>query len=170
MDDLTNRKNKTSRSEKVLRGLYSSGGNYSLLSVYGLRYKQAIFTLKTALSLYGLTDYFVEPPFSMAFPRGSRICHDDKVEQHFVSSSFFSLGETTINYEGRDFRIYDRERLLIEIMHAKNKLGIEIYKAAIHAYREIVRTKKFSVPKFEEYCQKLKFAKSYMKRLLLEVM
>ena len=170
MDDLKKRALKTLRSERVLRGLYSSGGSYSLISAYALRYPQAIFTLTSALSLYEMGDYPVEPPFSLAFPRGSRICHDRKVEQHFVSSPFFSLGETSISYEGRKIRIYDRERLLIEIFHAQKKLGSERYKSAIAFYRKIVRTTQFSVPKFESYSRRLTFAKSYMSRLFLEVM
>jgi hypothetical protein len=127
-------------------------------------------TLVSALSLYGLTDYRLEPPFSFAFPRGSRIISDPNVLQHFVSDGYFRLGETKAIYEGRSIRVYDLERLLIEVFHAKNKLGPERYKAAIRAYRDIVRTSRFSVPKFERYARQLPFAKSYLVRLSLEVM
>lgn len=170
MDDLKSAKNKTSRAKRVLRGLYSSGGHYSLLSAYALRYPQAILTLTSALSLYGLTDFRLEPPFSFAFPRGSRIVSDPNVLQHFVSDGYFRLGETKAAYEGRAIRVYDLERLLIEVFHAKNKLGPERYKAAIRAYRDLVRTNHFSVPKFEDYARQLPFAKSYMIRFSLEVM
>lgn len=170
MDDLKTRKSKTSRSQRVLRGLYSSGGHYSDAVAYALRFPQAIFTLSSALSLYQMTDYFLEPPFDLAFPRGSRIYHDPKVNQHFESPSELHLGVTTVLYEGRKINIYDRERLLIEIFHAKNKMGPERYKAAIHAYREIGKTNLFSFPRFESYCHHFRFSQSYPSRFFLEVL
>jgi hypothetical protein len=169
-DDLVYSKEKTEICQRVLRGVYAEGNNYSLLSAYLMRFPQAIVTLHSALSVYGMTDYPVEPPFVLAFPRGSRILHDGKVKQHFPSFEYFALGECQVVYEGRPIRIYDRERLLIEVFHNRRKMGDEHYKAAIASFRQIVRTGLFSVPKFQGYCQKISYAKSDMSRLFLEVM
>ena len=170
MDDLVTRKKKTSHSQRILRGVYSKNGNYSEVVAYALRFPNAIFTLSSALAFYQMGDFVLEPPFDLVFLRGSRINHDPKIHQHFESSFERCVASTTIYYRGRWIWIYTRERLLVEIFHAKNKLGPERYQTAIQAFREIVRTSSFKYDLFEDICKILCFARSYPSRFALEVL
>ena len=48
------------------------------------------------------------------------------------------MGKTKMNYDGVDIVIYDKERLLVELIRNKRKFSFDFYKEIIASYRKIV--------------------------------
>lgn len=59
-----------------------------------------------------------------------------RVKQIFVPKSIFELGRVTQKHNGIDISIYDKERILIELIRYKNKLPYDYYKEIIRYYRK----------------------------------
>lgn len=157
-------------SKRILRGVYSSSPDYSLFSAYAMRYPNAIATLQTALSLYGMTDSYLEPPFSLAFKRGSRKTRDENINQLFISPDLFYIGVSHVRYEDRDVLIHDKERLLIEIFRFRGKIAPSFYKEAISFYRSLASTGQLNIPKYKRYSEFFPNKGNLLKRLSDEVL
>ena len=52
-------------------------------------------------------------------------------------TNYFNLGKTNIEFEGVNINIYDRERMLIELIKNKNNTPYDYYKEIIDNYRKI---------------------------------
>lgn len=149
-----NKKNIKSNEKRLLRGVYTTSKNFDLLVAYALRYSQAVISLNTALTLYGYlinSDYDI---FDFSFKRGSRAVKDIKIHQNFISQKLFDIGITNINYGEYSLRIYDRERLLIEIFRFSDSINKKDYDKAIKNIIKDVKTKKLDTRKFDEYASK----------------
>ena len=48
------------------------------------------------------------------------------------------MGKTKMNYDGVDIVIYDKERLLVELIWDKRKFSFDFYKEIIVSYRRII--------------------------------
>ena len=48
------------------------------------------------------------------------------------------MGVTTMDYKGYDIQIFDRERMLIELVRYKSKLPFNYYKEILRNYRRIL--------------------------------
>ena len=53
-----------------------------------------------------------------------------------MANHFFETGKTEINYN--NVNIYNKERMLIELVRNKNSIAFDYYKEIISNYREIV--------------------------------
>ncbi len=120
---------------KFEKGLYSSTATVPELARITYRYPNAIFTVESAFYFYSLTDVIPEY-FVLATPRTATRITDQRIKQVFVSERLFSLGQTTTIYNGVSIRIYDKERLLIELLRNKSKFPYDYYKEILAAYRK----------------------------------
>ncbi len=85
----------------------------------------------------------------MTTDRTSGRFNDEHIIQSYSTSDYFNLGKTNIEFEGVNINIYDKERMLIELVKNKNNTPYDYYKEIIDNYRNI--KSKLDVYKLQEY-------------------
>lgn len=128
---------------KVEKGIYSTNQYYSELDVLVCKYPNAVFTMDSAFYYHGLTDVIPETYF-LATDRSTTRIHREGVKQLFVKKELFEIGITTIQYQNSQIKVYDLERMLIELIRTKNQLPFDYYKEIISSYRRKAETMDFS--------------------------
>lgn len=157
---------KNSRLFKVDAGIYSKKKYESELSIIAFKYKNAVFTLDSAFYYHGLTD-FVPEKYFLATPKDAYKIRDKRVKQVFYLNKQFDFGITDIIYENTRIKIFDKERMLIELIRRKNKMPFDYYKEIINNYRKIVD--ELDMSKIERYIKKYYNKETLFKKLQLEV-
>ena len=61
----------------------------------------------------------------------------------------FGLGITSAEENGWSFQIYDRERMLIELLRRKSKLSFDLYKEVLLNYRKLIP--QLDIQKIQDY-------------------
>ena len=130
-----NKRIETGKLFKIEAGLYSNNKIYNQLEYITKKYPNAIFTLDSAFFYLGLTDY-IPSKYLLATKHNAQKIQNEKIEQVFVSNHLFEIGRIKYNYNNIEINIYDRERMLIELIRNKNKFGFDYYKEIINNYRE----------------------------------
>lgn len=151
----------------IEKGIYSDTPYVPELDVIAMKYTKAIITLNSAFYYYGLTDT-IPDFYYVATSKGSRKITDKRIKQIFDNTNGFDLGKTSIQYDGISIPIYNRERLLIELIRNKRKFAFDLYKELILSYREIIHT--LDMEMISEYAYSLPKTNMVMKSLTLEVL
>lgn len=133
---------------KIEKGLYSKKKYETELSIMSFKYSNAVFTLDSAFYYHNLTDV-VPDKYYLATTKDAYKINDKRVKQVFYLDKQFNFGITNITYEGSKIKIYDKERMLIELVRRKSKTSFDYYKEIINNYRDIVN--ELDVEKIEEY-------------------
>lgn len=121
---------------KVSNGIYSNKKNNHYLEIFTKKYPQAIISGDSAYYYHNLTDVIPDKIY-MTTKRDSSRFKDDNIKQSYSNNDYFELGKTNINYEGNDINIYDKERMLLELVKNKNQTAYDYYKEIIDNYRNI---------------------------------
>jgi len=121
---------------KVGRGLYSDKPYISPFLYVSEKYPYAIITMDTALYIYGLTDVIPDKTYLATLRNATRI-KDAGVVQLFLSEWMFEPGKTQFEYDGTPITIYDRERMLVEVLRNSKSMPFDYYKEIIAGYRRI---------------------------------
>jgi len=130
------------------KGLYSDREHVSELSMIAAQYPKAVFTMRNTFYYYGLTE--VKPDqYDLATERNSTKIHNKLVRQFFYPDSFFEQGITKIIYQGTQLRVYNKERMLIELVRYRTKFPYGYYKELISSYRKILPD--LDIEKIENY-------------------
>lgn len=124
---------------KVDKGVYSDSENINYLEIITKKYPNAIFTMDSAFYFYNLTDVIPEKE-CLALRRDSTKISDNRIKVSYTVDKFFDIGKSTLNVNGVLIQIYDKERMLIELIRNRNKIGFDYYKEIIGNYREIRET------------------------------
>lgn len=122
---------------KLEEGIYSSNKSESDLGIIMTKYPKAILTGEFAFYFHGLTNLLPEK-YDLATPSKSSKLMDCRIKQIYVKEEIFDLGIEEIEKNGIIIRIYDKERMLIELLRSKNSMPYDLYKEIITHYREIV--------------------------------
>ena len=133
---------------KIEKGIYSDTNNVNYLEVITKKYPNAIFTMDSAFYYYNLTDVIPNKVY-LATDRNSDKINNLKIVQSFVAKSILNEGKVTLEEDGEKINIYDRERLLIELIRKKKQIPFDYYKEIISNYRAIVD--ELDMYKIEEY-------------------
>ncbi len=104
--------------------------------------------MDSAFYYHNLTDVIPEK-IVLAIKRDS--CKYINSNIRFVSSSekYFDLGKTTIVVDGTEIKIYNKERLLIELIRNRKHYGFDYYKEIINNYRKL--TEQLDISKIADY-------------------
>ena len=121
---------------KVLKGIYSDEEYPSDLAIIMKRYPKSILTLNSGFFYYDLTDKIPEY-YYLATEKKAHIINEDSVKQIFTTTKFWNIGLTQMKIEDTEVNIYDKERMLIELIRYKTKLPYELYKEVLNNYRRI---------------------------------
>lgn len=77
--------------------------------------------------------------------------HDTRVQQIYTRSDLLPLGCVEQEYDGTTIRIYDKERMLIELLRNKNKMPHDMYKEILYNYRRIIDS--LEIWRIQEYAE-----------------
>ncbi len=149
------------------KGIYSDKRYVPELEIISKKYPNAIITLNSAFYYYGLTD-MIPDFYYVATQKSSRKISDTRVKQIYDNSVAFEMGKTTIEYDGVDITIYNKERLLVELIRNKRKFSFDLYKELITSYRKIIH--ELDITAVTEYAYELPKRNMVMETLRLEVL
>lgn len=121
---------------KIAKGIYSDEEYPNDLAIIVKKYPNVILTLNSAFFYYELTDKIPEY-YYLATSKKSYIIKEKNVKQIFTKKEFLKIGLTKTIIDDVEVNIYDKERMLIELVRYKTKLPYELYKELINNYRKI---------------------------------
>lgn len=122
---------------KIEKGIYSDKKNVHYLEVITKKYPEAIITGESAYYYHNLTDVIPDRIYLATKREASRI-RDKRIKQILVSDNLFELGKENIVFEGVSITIYNKEKMLIELIKNKSSIPFDYYKEVILNYRNIV--------------------------------
>ena len=96
----------------------------------------------------------------------SNIDNDD-IKQIYVPTQKLNQGKTEIEIDGEKVNMYDKERLLVELIRKKNQMPFDYYKEIISNYRKIADD--LDMYKIDEYLALYKNNVNLSDTLLKEV-
>lgn len=121
----------------IERGMYSSGDDVFIDEFFLLKkYPKAILTGISAFSFYNLTDA-IPDNVCLSTEQHSFPLRNKLVEQSYQDSKFFSIGASLVEYDGGMIRIYDLERMLIELIRLRSKYSPELYFEVLNSFRKL---------------------------------
>lgn len=152
---------------RVEKGIYSDDAHAPELAIISAKYPKAIVTMQSAFYHYGLTDA-IPDVCDLATDRDSAKISNSRIRQYFMPKQFFLDGATTAEEHGCSFRIYNRERMLIELLRYKSKLPFDLYKEILLNYRKIMR--QLNIQMIQDYVLAAPKSGMIMDALQLEVL
>ena len=132
---------------KVDDGLYSDNPNANYIEIIAKKYPNFVIYGDSAYYYHNLTD-FIPHKVVLATTKNNTI-RSGFVKQVRLTDDLFNLGITKTKINGIEFNIYDKERMLIELVRGKNAMGYDMYKEIITNYRKIAE--KIDMEKIERY-------------------
>lgn len=151
---------------KIEKGIYSDDEYESDIAIMKMKYPDAVFTLNSAFYFYGLTDTIPRIHYLETDKDASKI-RDAKVKQIFDNHNSLNVGVTEMEYDGTMIKVFDRERLLIELVRNKKKLPFDYYKEIIGNYRRLVH--ELDVQAIRDYAVVLPKTNKVMEIIQMEV-
>lgn len=148
-------------------GFYSERNDYSELEFISKKYCNAIFNSDSAYFYQGLTDN-IPTKYYISTKKKARKITNNKIVQTFMEDKYFDIGLTEIYYNNVKIRIYDKERLLIELIRNKNNISYDMYKEIIGNYRQIIDS--LNLLKLQTYLKKFNNGGKYLKMIQEEVL
>lgn len=152
---------------KIDRGIYSDKKQVSELEILVFKYPNAVFAMDSAFYYHGLTDV-IPDEFYLATDRDAAKIHSANVKQIFYQETIFPIGVDSISYQNVIIQIYDKERMLIELIRNKNGLPFDYYKEIIESYRKI--TYELDIEKLQDYIIQFPKKEYIMNAIQLEVL
>lgn len=133
---------------KVEKGIYSDSKYANPLIVYSKKYPNAVITMDNAYYYYNLTDVIPNKVYLDTL-NNSHSIKNEKVVQSFSSEEILNIGKCIVKVENQEVYMYDKERMLIELIRKRNKIPFDYYKEIIASYRDIADD--LDMYKIEEY-------------------
>lgn len=148
---------------RVESGVYSTERYSWDLEVIVKKYPNAILTGEYAFYYHGLTDVIPEKYHIATKAKAAKLL-DVRIEQIYIRDDLLQLGVDEEEINGITVKIYDKERMLIELLRNKNTMPYDLYKEIIGNYRKIID--KLQIWRIQEYAEI--FPKSKMIKKALE--
>lgn len=132
---------------KLDDGLYSDKPNADYIEIIEKKFPNAVIYGESAYYYHNLTD-FIPKRLVLATKKNETI-RSKYVKQVRLTDKLFDLGISEIKINGIVVRIYDKERMLIELARNKNQMGYDLYKEIVINYRKIAD--ELDMEKIEKY-------------------
>lgn len=152
---------------KIEEGIYSERQYESDLAIIFKKYPSIILTGEYAFYEHNLTDVIPER-YSVATKQKAAPISDIRIKQIYMRDDLLMLGVIEKVIDGVCVRIYDRERMLIELLRNKNKMPYDLYKEIIMNYRRIIND--LEIWRIQQYAEVFPKSKMIKKALDEEVM
>lgn len=160
---------KALKNKEIFRlehGIYSDKDLVNPMIIASKKYSSAIITMDSAFYYYELTDVIPKKTF-IATNRNSNIIHDSNIVQIRIPKEKLNQGKEVVLIDGEKVKMYNRERLLVELIRKRNQIPFDYYKELISNYRKIVDD--LDMYKIEEYLSLYKNESNIADVLLREV-
>lgn len=137
---------------RIKRGYYElSDSTYPEEVVIARLFSQSVIFLESALMIYGYTDR-MPSAWQIAVDRDSEKTQYKidypLIEIFYIDSKFLEVGIDTIQIEGVDVKIFNRDRTICDVLRYENKLEREVFTSAIQRY---VKDPEKNIRKLLEY-------------------
>ena len=152
---------------KIDSGLYSTDKKVKDIEVFLKKHKGIVFTMESALYYLGISD-FVPDKYVVATDKDATKYKEDGVKQYFINGGLIRVGAIDYEYNGTILPIYNKERMLIEVIRNRNKLPFDCYKETINYYRDHIND--IDVSLVLEYLELFPKKKLIIKTIQLEVL
>ena len=139
---------------RIKRGYYElSDSIYPEEVVIARLFPQTVIFLESALMIYGYTDR-MPSAWQIAVDRDSekkqyKIDYP-LIEIFYIESKLLEVGIDTIQIEGVDVKIFNRDRTICDVLRYENKMEREVFSNAIQRY---VKDPKINIRKLLEYSE-----------------
>ena len=124
---------------KIDHGIYSDKEIVDPMILFSKKYENSIITMDTAFYFYNLTDIIPDKVY-LATNRNSNTIKRENIIQVWVPKEKLNVGKEKIKVNGNTINIYNKERLLVELIRKRNQIPFDYYKEIINNYRKIVNT------------------------------
>lgn len=151
---------------QIEKGVYSDEPTVSTLAIITFKYPKGIVTMDSAFYYHGLTDV-IPDVIHLATDKHAIYINDNRVHQYYVLSNILNVGATTVERRDATVRIYDKERMLIELLRFKNKFPFDYYKEIIGNYRNIIYD--LDIERIQDYAESFPRSKMINDALEMEV-
>ena len=129
---------------KLERNIYSTLSDYSKFEYIVVKYPKVVFTMESAFFYLGLLKK--EPNcFHLATKRTAIRMKEKYIEQYYQLDKFFNVGVIIFKVNNLNIRMYNKERMLIELIRNRSKINDELFKEVIINYnkeKELIDKKK----------------------------
>lgn len=122
---------------KIEKGMYSDRRYANPLITYSKKYPNAVITMDNAFYYYNLTDV-IPSKIYLDTPSNTRAIKNEKIIQLFSNKELLNIGKDIVKVENQEVVMYDKERMLIELIRKRRKIPFDYYKELIASYREIL--------------------------------
>ena len=144
------------RLSKVGHGLYcDEAPELSELEVICATYPNAVLTAESAFAYHGLSDY-VPDHYSFATPLNAHRMRNKKVVQSFMTNDIARIGVEEVRSERGIIRVYDKERMLIELFRLKSKFSPDYFREVVNSYRSLAKDEGINFRTLASYCRRFK--------------
>ena len=133
---------------RIEKGMYSDVLDVSTLAIISAKYSNAIFTMDSAFYYHGLTDV-IPDAYHIATNKHSEHLTDARIRQYYIPPDILNIGIVSMTRRDATIRIYDKERMLIELLRYKNKLPFDYYKEILGNYRNLIH--ELDIERIQEY-------------------
>lgn len=137
---------------KIKRGYYElSGSIYPEEVVIARLFPNSVIFLESALMIYGYTDR-IPAAWQIAVDRDSEKNQYQidypQINVFYMERKLLDIGIDTIQIEGVNVKIFNRDRTICDVLRYENKLEREVFSNAIQRY---VKDPKVNIKKLLEY-------------------
>ena len=133
---------------KIENGIYSNKKIVDPIILYSKKYPSGVITMDSAFYFYDLTDVIPNKVY-LATPSNYRTIKNEKIVQIFSDKNVLNAGKESIKVNECTVNIYNKERLLVELIRKRKQIPFDYYKEIISNYREMVD--QLDMQKIEEY-------------------
>ncbi len=151
---------------KIDHNVYSESEMVNPMVIVSKKYKNSIISMNSAFFYYNLTDIIPQKTY-IATNRNSNVIDDEKIVQIKIPKEILNNGKTCVTIDGMAVNIYDKERLLVELIRNEKKIPFDYYKEIVNNYRKIVD--ELDMYKLEEYISLYKNSNKIHDKILREV-
>lgn len=151
---------------KLDKSLYTDKEFFEYLDLMEKKYPRGIISGDSAFYYHDLTNR-VPDKISLTTSRNDTKIHSYEIKQIFSKEEYLNLGVTTMEIDGIVVKIYDKERMLCELMKHRNKMPFDYYKEIVENYREIAD--ELDYDKIRNYLDKYKNGSKLYDAMLREV-
>ena len=152
---------------KIEPGIYAETVYVPVEAVLAKKYPMAVFSGQYALHIHNLTDK-TPSKYTLTTGRKTSPINDTRVLQLYVPEKLLYLGVTEWSIDGNVIPIYDKERMLIEVLRYKHRLPDALYKEALNNYRN--RICQLDLDRVCEYTAQFPKREMILRRLEAEVL
>ena len=121
---------------KLEHGIYSDRKLVNPMIIASKKYPNTIVTMDLVFYYYDLTDVIPNKTF-VATNRNSNTIKNENIVHVCVLKETLNQGEETVIVDGEEVNMYDKERLLVELIRKRNQIPFDYYKEIIANYRKI---------------------------------